>query len=383
MTKGISWSAVLDAQRTEKGKQFAAWRDEVKNLLDGKDEESQRKAVLANQSFCRGVGLPTSSGSDIGHIETRGVGAAAVHVDALMSNFSKMYTNDEYIGERLMPIVPVSKRSDKFLVYPKRERFAFPDDALSERAESNEISESRSTDNYSVKDYGLSNYLDLETLNNQDAPLNEMLDLVEAVLEGMAFKREGRIATIVQASANYSGNTAAAITKWDTASTGGSIVADILAAKDALWRGKNPTRLIGVTTLDNWNTCIVNNPALTDKYKYTNSGFYTPDLIAGWFGLDEILIGKARQDTANEGQTASYSRMWSSDFFAIVAVAQRPSLRSLHFGSTFRMKDSPYTTSWQDPAIGVRGGLKTRVSVSEDHKIVGGDSSFYISDVKT
>lgn len=369
-------------QRTEKGLRFEQWHDAVRNLLDGRTPDAQKKALAANEQFCRGVGLPTKTGADIGYIG-KGITPASVHVDAVMSTFSTMYTNDEYIGERCIPAVPVKKRSDVYFVYPKRERFAYPDDALSQRGRANEIDASRTTDNYSVKDYGLSNFLDLEVLENQDAPLNEMLDLIEAINDGIAFKREKRIATIVQASGNYGGNTAAATTKWDTANTGGSIVQDIAAADGNLWRGRNPVRKIGVTTLDNYISCLLQNPALLDKIKYTQTGIITPNLIANFFGLDELLIGRAREQTANEGATAAYGRIWSSDFFAILTVATRPSTRCLHFASTFRMNGDPVTTEWQDPAVGKRGGVMAKVAVSEDHKVVAGDAAYYISDVKT
>lgn len=371
-------------QRTEKGQRFEKWYDEMRFMLHGKSPEQQKKVALANLEFCKGVGMPTKTGGDIGYIPKAGNSSpASVHVDSVLSTFSTMYANDEYIGERIIPAVGVSKRSDIFFTYPKRERFAYPDDALSSRARANELDSSRSTDNYSVKDYGYSNWLDLETVANQDAPLDEMLDLVAAINEGIAFRRELRIATIVQASSNYGGNTGNATTKWDTASTGGTIFQDIQAADAGLWRGFSPTRKIAVTTLDNWNSCIVNNPAILDRIKYTQTGIVTPTLIGNFFGFDDLLIGRARQDTANIGQTASYSRVWSTDFFAIIQVATRVTTRCLHFATTFRMNEDPVTTEWIDPSVGKKGGIQARVAVSEDHKVVAGDAAWFINDVKT
>jgi hypothetical protein len=363
----------VPVQRTEKGLRYEKFINNVRNLLDGKTPEEQKKAVQANEQLAKALGLG----------KYKAVTPAAVHVDTLLSTFSVMYANDEYIGERLMPAIPVSKRSDKYASYPKRERFAYPDDEIGQRSSPNELDASRTTDNYSVKDYGFMNYLDLEVMANEDAPFNEMIDLVESINEGIALKREKRIATIVQASGNYGGNTANATTKWDTATTGGTIVADILAADAGLWSGPSPTLKLGVTTLDNWNTCIVNNPAIRDLFKYVSEGLTTTQAFARYFGLDDVLIGRPREDTANSGQTASYSRIWTTDFFAILRVAKRPTLRSLHFGSTFRMNGDPVTTQWNDPKIGKRGGVYAKVAVSEDHKVVAGDAAFFINDCKT
>lgn len=368
-------------QRTEKGLKFEKWYDEVRNLLSGKTQENKKKALAANAAFCRGIGMPTKTGSDIGYIG-KAVNPGAVHIDTLLSTFSTMYANDEFIGLRLMPVLGVDKRSNKFAVYPKRERFAFPDDAITTRSVANEIEATRSTDNYSVDDYALKNFLDLETIVNEDAPLDEMLDLAEAVNEGIAFREEKRIATIVQTSGNYGSNTSGATSVWSNTTTGGTIISDMLAAKQAIWRGRNQVRLIGVTTLSNWNSCLINNPQLNAKYNYTQAGLLTPQLIAGWFGLDEILIGSPREDTANEGQTASFARIWTSNFFAIISVATRPTLRSLCFGNTYRLNEDPITTEWFDPEIGKKGGNWLKVGLSEVHKVVAGDAAYYISTVQ-
>jgi hypothetical protein len=369
----MSANSIVAVQRTEKGVRYEKFITNVRNLLDGKDEVQQRKAVAAHEGLAKALGLG----------KFKAITPAAVHVDSLLSTFSVMYANDEYIGERLMPVVTVDKRSNKFAVYNKRDRFAAPDDEIGMRSSPNELDAGRTTDNYSVKDYGFMNYLDLEVMANEDAPLNEMIDLVESINEGIAMKREIRIAGFVQNSANYGGNTANATTKWDTVTTGGTIIADVLGADAGLFNGSSPTQKLGVTTLDNWNKCVTNNPAIRGLFQYVKDGLTTTEAFAKYFGFDDVLIGRARTDTANSGQAANYGRIWSTDFFSVIRVAKRPTVRSLQFGSTFRFNGDPLTTEWTDPKIGKRGGVYAKVAVSEDHKIVAGDAAFFINDVQT
>lgn len=375
-------------QRTEKGLAYERFMKAARGELTGMTAKQRELAKKANIDFCRGLTDPKYSASykeDLKSSIFKAVTPAAVHVDTLLATMSVMYANDEFIGERLMPGVPVSKRSDKYAVYPKRERLAFPDDEIGHRSSSNELDQSRTTDNYSLKDYGFKNFLDMETVQNEDAPLNEMVDVVEAVNEGIAFKREKRILAIITTSGNYGGNTATATTNWNdtNAPAGGTVIADILAAVSALWTGHTPTRKVGFCSLTVWNTGIANNGTLRELFKYTANGLATTTQIAQFFGLDDILVSRAREDTANIGQTASYGRMISGDIFGVLAVAKSPSLRSLHFGSTFRMADDPFTTEWPDPNIGKRGGLWARVAVSEDHKVVAGDAGYLITSLLT
>lgn len=309
-------------------------------------------------------------------LSLRGVPSGSVHSNTFLTNMSVQYANDEYIGERIMPVVPVDKRSDVFAIYPKRERFAFPDDSVGERSQPNEISETRDRDNYSVKDKSLVNYISSESLNNQDPIFDEMVDLTEALAEGLALAREKRIAAIATNAANYGGNTATLSGTDQWSDPGSDPIKDIMNASNALWRGQGQTQKIGFCTPEVF-AALARHAKILDLLKYTRAGIAKRSEIADIFGLDEILIGGARQDTANIGQTAAYSRIWGKHF-GIVQVAKRPTKRSAHFGSTFRLKDDPFTSQWFDPKGGKSGGFFAKVGISEDHKIVAGDTGFLI-----
>lgn len=373
----------LPLQRTPEGLAYERYIRSARDMLKGMTSKDQKRAAEANADFIRGLTNPRLTPDERDGMLQKAITPAAVHVDTLLAGISVMYKNDAYIGERLMPVVPVNKRSDKYATYNKRDRFNAPDDLISTRGKSNEVTEGRSTDSYAVLDYGLSNFLDLETVQNQDAPLNEMVDLVESIAEMLALKREKRILTIVSTSGNYGGNTGAITsTNWND-STGGTILSDILAADAALYSGSTPTRKLAFTSLTVWNTCIAVNPIIKGLFNYVREGIATTQQVAGYFGFDDILVSRAREETANEGQTASYARMLTTDIFGILQVAERPSLRSLHFGSTFRMVGDPFTTQWPDAAVGKRGGIYARIAVSETHKVVAGDAGYLITGVAT
>jgi hypothetical protein len=364
-------------QRTERGVRYERYKRALTETLQGMTEESRVKAGRLNKDFLRGLADPKYRESYESELH-KAIGPVNVHVDTSLATLSVMYANDAFIGEQLMPAVPVSKRSDVFYKYTKRDRLAYPDDEITgARAKANELDQSRTTDNYSVKDYGFKNHLALETIQNQDAPLNEMVDVVEQINEGIAFKREKRILTIVGTSGSYAG-TAAAATVWDD-STGGSIVNDLLSARAEVWSGFGPTKKLGFCSLSVWNTGIANNPEILDMFRNQREGLPVTAQVASYFRLDDILISESREDTANSGQAASYARMLTAKVFGIVSVATGPTIRSAHFGSTFRMQGTPITTEWTDPDLGVRGGLYARVAVSEDHKVVANDAGYLIT----
>lgn len=354
----LSPEASLVVQRTARGLAYEGKRDALRQRLR-EDKEFRRRM-----------------GREI--LAIRGVPASQVHSNTFLQNMSVQYQNDEYIGEACMPVVGVSKRSDEYPIYTKRDRMNVPDDsAVGTKGDANLLDESRSTDNYSVTDYALKNFVAGATLENEDMAFDEMFDLVESIMEGLALKREIRIATVVTTAANYGGNTTtlSGADQWDSGG-GGTPIKNIQDAVYACWNGRGPALRVGVTSTDVWNV-LSRHQETRDLFKYVTPGLVTPAMLAAQLGLDAILIGNARYDTANGGQTASYSRIWGKHF-AIVRVATSPTLRNASFGYTMRMNGDPIVNQWFDPSKGRGGGFFAQVGVAETHKVVAGDTSYLI-----
>jgi hypothetical protein len=318
--------------------------------------------------------------ANAGLVNCKALSPSAVHNDSTLSNLSIQYKNESLIGLQLMPVVTVSKLSDKYFKYGKRDRLAIPDTAVGSRSVPNEISETRSTDNYSCDGHALTDFVSEDAIKNQDAPLNEMIDLVASINDIMDLAEEKRIADIVTASASYDSANTAALSgsdRWDS-STGGNPVEDIATAIDGIWSGMGSTKLVGFCGAEVARV-LQRHPMMLDMFKYTKTGLVPLADVANWFGLDAILVGKARLDTANEGQTASYSRLWGKQF-GILRVATSPGPRTAAFGYTFRF-GTKETTQWYDQKVGVRGGYYAKVGLSEDHKVAANDTGWLYTTV--
>lgn len=345
-----------------RGMAYASFRAQVNAVLKSHNPEDVLEIQTANAEL----------------MYVKDVQPGAVHNDATLTSLSVQYANDVYIGELLMPVIDVTKRSDQYAVYDQRNRFAYPDDALGPRGEANEINEGRSFETYFCKGYGYENFVSGETIAQQDAPLNELVDLTEAVAEGLMFRREKRIAAVLTTAGNYGGNTAAigAAARWDT-TAGGDPIADIQTATAALFTGKGPSRIVGFTSLDVWNV-LSRHPAILDLFKFNGSspGLATPDMIATFLGMDELLVGRAREDTSNEAASATFARIWG-DSFGIIRVLDRPSIRNAAFGVTFR--NGMNAIQWFDQRVGVKGGWYAKVAAEEDHKITAAPTGYLIT----
>lgn len=331
-----------------------------------------------NSSAADDVALVKAAKEDL--YRAKSLGVTEVYTSKTIQSLSVQYANDEYIGDRLMPIINAGNQpTGKYFIYDKRSRLAVPDDMMSDRGMANEIDDARSTDSFSTTDYGLSNSISKKVVDAADAPLDEMIDLTEAINEAMSLKREMRQAAILCSTTYLTNYTAiSAGLRWDS-SGGGNPVKDIQLALKSLWTGRGPSDKIAYCSRDVWDV-LARHPAILDLFKYNGSspGLATPKMLAGWFGLADILVGDARKDTANAGQTASYSRVWS-DVFGVIRVAKRPSIRNASFGYTFRLNGTTKASQWFDQRMGLDGRWFAKVATADAYKVVAADTGYLLT----
>ena len=347
-----------------------------KDPADQRAWRNQRDAVVAegNRSFAaREIEKMLQ---ERGVLE-RAVTPSSVHSNTFMANFSVQYANEMFIGDELLPMLAVQKLSDEYAIYRKRDMLAVPDDSAKGRSEANEVFDNIDSASYTCEGRMLKKGVEKKTIDNQDEVFDEMMDLSEQVSHLMALAREKRAMTVLTTSGNYGGTTAiAAGSEWDSAS-GGDPVKVIRTARHSIWSGNGPVRVVGFCPLSVY-LALGSHPAILDLTKYTSAGIVPRQVLASVFELDDLLIAKAWEDTANEGQTASYSRITSSDIFGIVRVAA-PSKRSAGFGFNFRFKGEVNNLTWYDEQKGTRGTYYNQQSCDEVFKVTAGDTGHLIT----
>src|SRR5690606_27504749 len=73
--------------------------------------------------------------------------------------------------------------------------------------------------------------------------------------------------------------------------------------------GRRPNVLV---TNSNVEFALRRHPDLLDLYKYTSGGLVPRDKLAEAIGVEKILVGRAVENTAKEGQSASMSRVFGN-----------------------------------------------------------------------
>jgi hypothetical protein len=312
----------------------------------------------------------------------------SVHVDAILTNISIGYlqNQDNFIADKVFPVIPVDKKSDKYFVYNKNDWFR---DEAQRRADATESAGggfNLSTDTYSADVFAFHKDVGDQLLANADAPLNPLREAAEFVTRRLMLRRElqfvsdffktGVWATDVT---GVSGTPGSGETKQWSDYTASDPIDDIEEAKSDILGATGMEANTLVLGYETFRT-LKNHPDLVDRIKYTSSQTITTDMLAAMFDIPRVLVAKAVQATNKEGIAQAYDFAFGKKA-ALYHVAPNPGLLTPSAG---------YTFSW----TGVSGGLGQVIGTSQfrmeslkadrveaemafDNKVTGADLGYF------
>jgi len=282
----------------------------------------------------------------------------SVHVDAILTNISVAYlqNQDNFIADKVFPIVPVDKKSDKFFTYTKNDWFRDEAQRRADATESAGGGYNLGTGSYSAEVYAFHKDVGDQLLANADAPLNPLREATEFVTRRMLLRKELQFVsdfftTGVWADdvTGVAGAPSSGETKQWSDYTSSDPIDDIEAAKSEILANTGMeanTLVLGYEVFRQ----LKNHPDLVDRIKYTSSQTITTDMLARMFDIDRVLVAKAVKASNNEGAAEAYSFAYGKG--ALLAhVAPTPGLLTPSAG---------YTFSW----TGVSGGIGSTIGVS-------------------
>ena len=312
----------------------------------------------------------------------------SVHIDAILTNISVAYlqNQDNFIADKVFPVIPVDKKSDKFFTYTKNDWFRDEAQRRAPGTESAGGGYNLSTSTYSCDVFAFHKDVDDQTVANADSPLNPLREATEFVTRRLMLRRELQwvsdfFTTGVWGTdiTGVSGTPSTNETKQWSDYTSSDPISDIESAKSSILSGTGMEANTLVLGYDVFKA-LKNHPDLVDRIKYTSSQTITTDMLARMFDIDRVMVAKAVKATNNEGATGAYS--FAHGKGALLAhVAPQPGLLTPSAG---------YTFAW----TGVSGGLGSTVGTSQfrmesiksdrvesemafDNKVIGSDLGYF------
>ena len=270
-----------------------------------------------------------------------------VHANVPLTNISIAYMQkaSDFVAAQVFPIVPVEKKSDSYYSYTKNDWFR---DEAKERAPGTETAGGgynlNSDATYNCKTWGFHKDVPWDIRNNADAGINMDRDATEFVTQRLLIRRERLFAD------NYF-----KASVWGKDYTG--VAANPVAGQFIQWSDyansnpiddiKNGRLYVKSITGMRVNTLLIGeevfealkqHPDIIDRYKYTQAGVITADLIARVFEVDKLVVAGAVYATNAEGATEAYSFIHGKKALLCYS-APAPSLLAPSAGYIFAWKN--------------------------------------------
>ncbi len=307
-----------------------------------------------------------------------------VHIDRPLSNFAVEYQNLGFIAGQVVPFVPVNNKSDSYFIYTKADKFSIPEDVRGPKAKASEVTWGSSSASYGCIDRALRDFLSDGVVANSDPGVNPQQRTTGFLTDLLLLNFERRIATLVNTYTNYAAGCYTTLSGTTQLSdyANSDPIGVIDTAKAACFVDPN-VMVMSRTVYDK----LKRHPALLDHIKggatTSNPALVGIQQMAEIFGVDRILIGKAKYNSSIKGQTATYADIWGK-YISLLYVDPNPSLDGVSFAKTFRWRqmttDLPYKVRrYRDEELG-GGGEWIEVEMSVTEKVVCSDVGYLIID---
>lgn len=255
-----------------------------------------------------------------------------VHWDALLTQWSMAYSNGTLIADQVCPVLPVAKKSDKYLVFG-REAFSLYRTLRAPRTRPAQLDWSVSDSDYHCEEYMIEQPLDDIETDNADAVVQAERSTVETLTDSLLLDHEKRVADILTSASTFTQNTEPD-PNWNEASA--DPVGDVLAGKEVVRAaiGRNPNVMVlPASVLASLRTCT----AIIDMVKYSAVGKVTIDLLRNLFEIDNLIVADAVYNSAQEGDTFTTTDVWG-DTVGLYYMGPPTGLKQISAAKTFRMR---------------------------------------------
>ncbi|MDO5614445.1 MAG: major capsid protein [Paracoccus sp. (in: a-proteobacteria)] len=238
----------------------------------------------------------------------------AAVIDPILSTHARGYRNAELISHLLFPRVTIPNRSMRVLKFGK-ESFRLMNTRRSPGAAKARIQYGFDSDSISLVQDALEGFVPVE--HQEEASKVPGVDLgrsaINMVLDIVDLGMEKEAADLARNAALYADSNKVTLTgsaRWSDAAS--DPLADIDEAKDSIRRmiGRYPNMLtLGPSVIK----ALKRHPKIKEQFKYTTAASITTEMLAGYFDLEKIVVGKAvfLPETAPDTQPAS--DIWGDD----------------------------------------------------------------------
>jgi len=262
-----------------------------------------------------------------------------VHVNRPLTNISVAFlqAEEDFTASKVFPVVPVTKQSDRYFQYDRKQWFR---SNAKKRAPGSESAgggfDIDNTPTYFADVWAIHKDVDDQTRANADIPINLDRDATRWTTLQQLLRKELEFVDTHFTTGVWTGSSTGTdivpATKWDAA--GSDPVDDVLLEKDAT---KERTAFMPNTIVVTpaVHRALKSNASILDRVKHTQFASITEDMLARLFEVDRYMVARATRDKNPEGAAEDFEYVFGTEEMLLVYSNPTPSLLTPSGGYTF------------------------------------------------
>lgn len=260
-------------------------------------------------------------------------------VDPVLSKVAQGYRNARFIGQTLMPIIGCPKSGVQLIKFGKE---AFIKYAM-RRAPGSKVARVQygyGAEPVSLVQDALEGVVPREWLRDSaDIPnVNLGTRAINNVLNSVHLGLEIEIASIACDASNYDADHKIAVAGADKWTDGGSKLSlQMQQYKEAVRATTGAEPNVLTLTPGDFNACKV-HPEVVERFKYTSAESITTDMLAAFFELDTVEVGKA---IWTPDESRPFQDVWTQSVLAYVPHEGERSMDVPSYGYTYVLDEHP------------------------------------------
>lgn len=266
----------------------------------------------------------------------------AAVVDPILSTHARGYRNLEFIAHLLFPRVSIPNRSMRVIKFGK-EAFRMMNTRRAPGADKKRVQYGYASDPISLVQDALEGVVPIE--HQEEAMAVPGIDLgqgaVNMVLDVIDLGHEYEAAQLARTLGNYAASNRLTLTGADrwTSDTSDPL-GDIDAGKEAIRRliGRYPNTLTLGPPVFN---ALKRHPKIREQFKYTSAQSITTEMLAAYFDVRRVIVGKAVWLPETAAETSAASDVWGDDAILAYVPETGNNFQVPSFGYTYELMGYP------------------------------------------
>lgn len=297
------------------------------------------------------------------------------YVDPLLTQVSVAYSNDSFIADRFFPVVQVDKETGIYFVVDKANLRGTVDTKRGQFDRANRVINNLSEATYGpLLEHSLETAISERVMKNYDDPFKPKSNAVNFVSELLLVEKEKDLVTTI----NASGAPTSALTAnpWSTAAT--DVIGQVRTARNSIHQNTLKDANTIILAKDAYDA-VLSNDQFIDRIKYTARPTESEirNAMADFFDVQTVLIGKAAENTAAEGQADALDYIWK-DTVIVAYVAPSPALETPTAGYHLTLSGARYVDEWYEQE---RKSTIVRANDFYESKVIDANAMYIYTDV--